>query len=224
MILQREENKMKKAAIILCVSLLVALASCDKTREIPDFQAPDEVVNYLKEGNDIYVSSEKNGGDVSASVRKDTAENGQKPYAVVVTCSDSRVPAEHIFYAGIGELFVIRTAGNVIGDYETGSVEYGAEHLHTKLVLVLGHTQCGAVEAALSGGAHGHIKDITDEINACVPAGTDARAAEILNVRNSMAEIMESHVMQELVRTGAVEVRGAIYHIETGRVEFLPKE
>lgn len=214
----------KLIAVLLTVAALFVLASCDAPRTPPAFQNADEVLDYLLEGNGLYVNADRNSGDVSLAVRGDTAKNGQHPYATVVTCSDSRVPAEHIFSAGIGELFVIRTAGNVIGDYEKGSVEYGAEHLHTKLVLVLGHTQCGAVDAALSGGAHGYIKDITDEINECVPAGTDARTAEILNVENSIREMMESHIMQELVSSGAVEVRGAIYSIETGKVELLPKQ
>ena len=112
------------------------------------------------------------------SKREDTSENGQHPYAVIVTCSDSRVPAEHIFNAGIVELFFIRTAGNVIGDYALGSVEYGAEYLGTKLIVVLGHTNCGAVDAALHGGAHGAIATITDEISACLPVDCDPRAAE----------------------------------------------
>ncbi len=211
---------MKKLLLVSLASLFL-LASCQKTEAPPSFDSPEAVADYLIKGNKAYMEGDSNSGDTSAAKRSDTAENGQSPYAVVVTCSDSRAPAEHIFNAGIGELFVIRTAGNVIGDYELGSVEYGAEHLHTKLVVVLGHTQCGAVDAALSGGAHGYIQTITDEINACVPTGTDPREAEVLNVKNSIARIMESEIMQELVETGAVEVRGAIYDISTGEVEFL---
>ena len=162
-----------------------------------------------------------NPGDISAAIRADTAENGQHPYAVIVTCSDSRVPAEHIFSAGIGELFVIRTAGNVIGTYELGSVEYGAEHLHAPIVVVLGHTGCGAVDAALNGGAHGNIAAITDEIAAHLPEGCDARAAEIANVENSIARIRESEIMAELEGSGAVVIVGAIYDIASGEVRFL---
>ncbi len=214
---------MKKVLLLLLALLLTALSSCSPAREIPDsFADAAAVMTFLQNGNDLYLDAKQNGGDISLSKRSDTAENGQAPYATVITCSDSRVPAEHIFSAGIGELFVIRTAGNVIDDYGLGSVEYGAEHLHTKLVLVLGHTGCGAVDAALKGGAHGHIADITEEISDCLPDGcTDAREAERLNVKNSISCIMESHIMQELAASGAVAVRGAIYDIETGKVEFM---
>jgi carbonic anhydrase len=108
----------------------------------------EEALERLKEGNRRYVGG-ADAGDVSASVREDKARNGQRPYAVVIACSDSRVIPETIFNAGIGDLFVIRVAGNVIDPHQLGSVEYAAAHLHCPLVLVLGHTGCGAVSAAL---------------------------------------------------------------------------
>lgn len=217
---------MKKYILILAVTLIaIVTTGCSETKEtktIPnDFADVQSVQTYLEQQNDIYVQKGENNGDISKGKREDTAENGQHPYAVIVTCSDSRVPAEHIFNAGIGELFVIRTAGNVIGDYELGSVEYGAEHLGTKLVVVLGHTNCGAVDAALNGGAHGYIETITDEIRACLPEGCDPRDAEILNVENSISNIMSSDIMKEMTETGACDVVGAIYNIESGKVEFL---
>lgn len=206
---------MKKWLSLLLVSLfLLGCASAE------NFVSPEAVMEHLIAENHKYLSGVKDG-DISTEVRADTAENGQFPYAVVITCSDSRVPAEHIFSAGVGELFVIRTAGNVIGDFELGSVEYGAEHLHAKLVVVLGHTQCGAVDAAINGGAHGYIAKITDEISACLPEGCDARAAEILNVENSIARIRESAIMRELEEAGEVKIVGAIYNIATGEVEFM---
>lgn len=197
---------------LLLILALAMMANCAL--------AEDEM-DKLKQGNAAYVSAGVNGGDISAAKRADTAENGQHPYAVVITCSDSRVPAEHIFGAGLGDIFVIRTAGNVIGEFELGSVEYGAEHLHCELVLVLGHTHCGAVDAAINGGAHGNIAKITDEISACLPEGCDAREAEILNVKNSISRIMESEIMQELLDKGETKVLGAIYDIESGEVNLL---
>lgn len=172
-------------------------------------------------GNNDYVSSGKNNGDISKEKRQDTTTNGQHPYATVITCSDSRVPAEHIFNAGIGEIFTIRTAGNVIGDYELGSVEYGAEHLGTQIVVVLGHTNCGAVGATLEGGEHGNIAKITDEIASCLPEDVTSTEAEVLNVENSIKRIMASEEMAHLVEEGKVKVVGAIYDIETGKVNFL---
>lgn len=200
-------------AIILAALMLAGSFACAETA--------DEALRRLISGNEAYLNASSNSGNISSAVRADTAENGQHPYAVIITCSDSRVPAEHIFSAGIGELFVIRTAGNVIGTFELGSVEYGAEHLHAPLVVVLGHTHCGAVDAALNGGAHGSIKAITDEIAACIPEGADARAAEIANVENSIARIRGSEIMTELEESGKVVVCGAIYDIANGEVRFL---
>jgi len=182
---------------------------------------PAQALHRLLQGNALYVSASANSGDVSVAQRVHTAENGQHPYAVIVTCSDSRVPPEHIFHAGIGELFVIRTAGNVIGPYELGSIEYGADHLNAALVLVLGHTQCGAVDAALHGGAHGHIRDITDEICSCLPEGCTAEQAQIHNVRHSIARIRQSSLMQRLEAEKKTAVLGAIYDIRTGVVTVL---
>ncbi len=204
---------MKRALAIIAAAMLLA-GFCHA-------ESAQNALERLLAGNTAYMDAASNPGDVSPAIRMDTAENGQHPYAVVVTCSDSRVPAEHIFSAGIGELFVIRTAGNVIGAFELGSVEYGAEHLHAPLIVVLGHTGCGAVDAALSGGAHGAIKTITDEIAECLPEGCDARAAEIANVENSIARIRESEIITELEESGAVEIRGAIYDIASGEVRFL---
>ena len=217
---------MKKWVSMLLVCLIaVGLSGCagaNKTKEFPgEFSDAQSALTYLEHQNEIYVQTGKNSGDLSKDKRMDTAENGQHPYAVIVTCSDSRVPPEHIFNAGLGELFVIRTAGNVIGDHALGSVEYGVEHLGAKLVVVLGHTHCGAVDAALNGGAHGAIATITDDISACLPAQCDPREAEKLNVENSISCIMDSEIVAELIREGEALVMGAIYDIESGSVAFF---
>lgn len=217
---------MKKGIFLLISALLVSvLVSCStaQPKEVPsDFADAQSVIEYLEAQNRLFVQTGKNNGDISKGKLKDTAENGQKPYAVIITCSDSRVPAEHVFNAGVGELFVIRTAGNVIGDHALGSVEYGVEHLGAKLVVVLGHTNCGAVDAALSGGAHGHIKTITDEIISCLPSTScSAQEAEILNVQNSISRIMASEIVREMAENGKTLVVGAIYDIESGEVVFL---
>ncbi len=210
---------MKKIAVLLLLTALMLL-SCGQT-SAPKPISADEVLSYMSEQNALYIKADDAVGNVSDARREDTAQNGQHPYAVVITCSDSRVPPEHIFRADIGDLFVIRTAGNVIGQYELGSVEYGAEHLGCKVVLVLGHTHCGAVDAALNGGAHGNIASITNEILSCLPEGCDAREAEVINVRNSIEAIMESPMMQELVAEHGVTVKGAIYDIDSGAVSYL---
>lgn len=181
----------------------------------------EEALKKLQQGNEKYINASSNPGDVSPSVRKDTSENGQHPYAIVITCADSRVIPEAIFSAGIGELFVIRDAGNVMDDFQIGSVEYAAGHLGTNLVVVLGHTQCGAVGAALSGGAEGFIKSITDEIKAAIGDEKDAYKASCLNVRNSIEKIEKGLQIPAGEKKDGLRVVGAIYHIEDGSVEFL---
>lgn len=149
-----------------------------------------------------------------------TKEHGQHPYAIVVTCSDSRVIPESIFSAGIGDLFVIRVAGNVIDDHQLGSIEYAASHLGSPLIVVLGHTCCGAVDAAIHHDPEGYIKFITDEIKLAIGDEKDDFKACCLNVRRSMALIEHSLDIAKMEEKG-MQVVGAVYHIEDGRVEFL---
>lgn len=180
-----------------------------------------EALAKLKSGNAAYLNASANPGDVSPAIRRDTCDNGQHPYAIVVTCSDSRVIPEAIFSAGIGEIFTIRAAGNVIDNFQLGSVEYAADHLGTKLIVVLGHTNCGAVGAAMGSGAEGFIKFITDEIKSVIGEETDGYKASCLNVNNSIKKIAEGlHIPPEGNEKGW-KVVGAIYHIDDGHVEFL---
>ena len=126
-----------------------------------DMGVAAKAASELNTGNKQYLSGEADM-DVSASLR-DQLTNGQKPHTVVITCSDSRVPPELIFNADLGELFTIRTAGNVVGDYEVGSVEYAVDHLGSQLVLVMGHSSCGAVGAAVEGHASGNVASIVNK-------------------------------------------------------------
>ncbi len=187
------------------------------------FSAPEEVLEFLLTRARAFAAYNTNVGDDSPAKKQYLATHGQHPYAVIVTCSDSRVPPEHIFHAGVGELFVIRTAGNVVGEYELGSIEYGAEHLHAKVVMVLGHTGCGAVEAALGGGAHGYIKKITDEIFGYLPKDCNSREAELANVKHSVQRILADEDIARMVEEKELVVVGAIYDIATGAVELLEK-
>ena len=180
----------------------------------------EEALAKLKEGNAKYLTAEKNEGNISPALRKETCENGQKPYAIVVTCSDSRVIPESIFSAGIGELFVIRVAGNVIDNHQLGSIEYAAEHLGSPLVVVMGHNHCGAVGAAIGGGAENFINYITDEIKKAIGEEKDDYKACCLNVKHSVQVIEESLKIQKDDEHG-LKVCGAVYHLEDGKVEFL---
>ncbi len=180
-----------------------------------------EIIDKLKEGNKKYIDAKTNDGDISADIRKDTTVNGQHPYAIVVTCSDSRVIPESIFSAGIGEIFVIRVAGNVIGEHELGSIEYAAGHLGTKVIMVLGHTHCGAVGATLQGGAEGYTKLLTDAIKKAIGDEKDESKACALNVNRGVEIINKALENHEEIKASEVDVLGAVYDIETGKVDFF---
>lgn len=179
-----------------------------------------DALDKLSKGNAKYLESKTNSGDISKEIRKETCLRGQNPYAIIITCSDSRVIPESIFSAGIGELFVIRVAGNVIDSHQLGSIEYAADHLGCKLVIVLGHTHCGAVDAAIHHNPDGHIKYITDEISLAIGEETDGYRASCLNVFHSVKRIEENLDIQKL-EAGGLVVMGAMYDIETGEVSFL---
>lgn len=172
----------------------------------------------LKEGNKAYLDSATGTGDISPERRLYTSKNGQKPYAVIVGCSDSRVIPECIFSAGIGDLFTVRVAGNVIDDHQLGSIQYAVEHLGCRLVVVLGHTQCGAVSAAV-GQNDGYVKSVTDEIRRAVGEETDSLKSSILNVKHSVQKIQKL-----LLGPDDLLVTGALYHTESGVVDFDPDE
>jgi len=181
----------------------------------------EQALQKLKQGNAAYLNSKKNDADISVSLRKHTSQNGQKPYAVIVSCSDSRVPPEHVFMAGIGELFVIRTAGHVISDFDLGSIEYGVKHLGAKIIVVLGHSGCGAVAAALVGQAEGYIQNILDEIKPVIRGVADAAEAEKLNVAHSYRQILKSAIVKELLDQNIISIKQAKYELETGEVIFF---
>lgn len=185
---------------------------------------PGEALRELKAGNHAYLQAVSNPSDISPSLRVETCERGQRPFATIITCADSRVVPEHLFMVGLGRIFVIRVAGNVIGDTQLGSVLYAMSHLDTKLVVVLGHTHCGAVAAAIEGGARGSAGAITDLIGEAIGAETDDYRACALNVRHSVRRLLDDSEMAALIDQGDFKVMGAVYHIDSGEVEFLDEE
>lgn len=182
---------------------------------------PQEAVSRLQTGNKRYIASMQCIGDTSQSQREKTLSEGQKPFAIIVTCSDSRVIPESIFSASIGDLFVVRIAGNVMDDHQLGSIEYAVEHLGCSLVVVLGHTHCGAVDAAMNHKPDGYIKFITDEIVKAIGGETDEYRACCLNVLHSKAVIESSLQIQKDESEYGLKVIGAMYRLEDGTVEFL---
>lgn len=181
---------------------------------------PEEAMALLVKGNERYVQALQGIGDVSPQARERTLTGGQHPYAIIISCADSRVIPEAIFSAGIGDLFVIRVAGNVIDNHQLGSIEYAAGHLGAGLVVVLGHNHCGAVDAAMNHNPEGYIKFITDEIVKAVGDERNEYRACCLNALNSKALIEQSLEIREDEKQG-LKVIAAMYHLETGAVDFL---
>ena len=187
---------------------------------VPTYKvSAEQALQKLKDGNTLYLSAKISSGDISPDRRAYTCENGQQPYAVIVTWSDARVIPESIFSADIGDLFVIRVAGNVIDNHQLGSVEYAAEHLGIRLIVVLGHDHCGAVDAAIHHDPEGYIKFITDEIRLAIGEEQDDYKACCLNVRHSVDLIEQSLEIQSEERHG-LRVIGALYRLADGQVEF----
>ncbi len=155
----------------------------------------------------------------SEELRHKTAKEGQHPYAIVICCSDSRVIPEQIFDADIGDLFVIRVAGNVLDNHQLGSIEYAASHLDCNQIIVLGHTKCGAVSAALSGHSDGFIRYITEDIQEAIGQEKDPDQACRLNVLHGMDRLRKEFAKHPEI--DQVEISGGIYDIVSGQVEWL---
>ena len=198
---------------------------------IPAYSA-DEALARLAAGNERFVRGEARFPTVQKEVLAALAR-GQRPYATILGCSDSRVPPELIFDAGFGELFVIRVAGNVISPEVMGTLQYAAVHLRTPLFVVLGHEGCGAVAAALAArqGAQepARIALLLDNILPGLrdlppepAAGAEMNAAVEANVRWSMRQLRETPEGKTRMAEGALKLVGAVYELESGRVRFLP--
>lgn len=189
---------------------------------------PDAALTRLLEGNRRFVAGQLQHPSQSAARRVEIAR-GQHPFAVILTCADSRLAPEIIFDQGLGDLFVVRNAGNLAGDHVLGSIEYAVEHLHTPLVVVLGHSQCGAVAATVGGGeAPGHIRSIVASLQPAVamakkkPGDTLENAVRI-NARLTAAAIGQSEpLLAHLAKAGKVRVLAARYDLTTGQVEIFP--
>jgi len=216
-------------ATVICVAFCLAGAVASEEEKTATITA-DDAWNILAEGNARFVS-----GDLSAknfSERRAELLSGQNPFVTVVTCSDSRVPPELIFDQGLGDIFVIRVAGNVMDPVVLGSVEYGVEHLHTPLLVILGHQSCGAVTAATQGGAEGNIESIMTEIEPSVEIAeeTNLTGTEMVefaideNIDLVIKNVLErSPITRELVEDGNLTIFGAKYSLETGEVAVLTR-
>lgn len=181
-------------------------------------QDVNEALQLLKEGNARFTKGELANKDSYAKDRE-ILKDGQKPFAAIVTCADSRVSPEIFFDQKLGDVFIVRNAGNVCDATALGSVEYAVEHLGTKLVVVCGHSKCGAVTAAVQGGdLPPNIKQITDQIQPAVARSNgDVDAAIHFNVEE-MVKLVEA---DEIIKHEKAKVVGAYYDVHTGEVSWL---
>ena len=181
----------------------------------------------LMDGNKRCVVCKQQNPRQDARRRKEVSK-GQKPFAVIVGCSDSRIPPNLIFDQGLGDLFVVRLAGNIIDNAALGSIEYAVEHLSTKLVVVLGHGKCGAVTAAAqSADEPGHVSTIVKAIQPAVKKARKMQGDLVENATRTNVSIMVNKIksskpiLAEMVKKGEIEIIGAYFNIETGAVELL---
>jgi carbonic anhydrase len=209
--------------ILLAVSLIVPVLASPESVSV----LPEVAQKMLIDGNSRFISEKYAPRDLGQT-RRSELEKGQHPFAVIISCSDSRVPPELIFDQGLGNLFVVRVAGNVLDSIELGSIEYAVEHLGAKLIVVLGHEKCGAVKATVDGGdLPPNIKAIADKIQPAVVAAKAANSKDIYetatdgNIENMVSVIKTDSIIQHI---GNVKVVGAKYHIDSGVVEYLQSE
>ncbi len=198
-----------------------------QTKESQSAMTPARALDALKEGNKRFRAGTSVQKNLLSKVKASAA--GQYPFAVVLSCMDSRVPAEAVFDQSIGDLFSIRVAGNVVNPDNLGSLEYAAKVIGVKLIIVLGHTSCGAVKGAIDNVKLGNLTELVAKIQPAVAAsgsGTSKDHAYVdkvgeQNVRLAMKEIREkSPVLKELLDSGAVRMVGGMYDLETGAVTF----
>ena len=197
----------------------------------------DKALQKLIDGNKRYIEATADGAELTVTTRRLGIAEGQNPFAVILGCSDSRVPAELVFNRGLGDLFVIRVAGNIVAPSQIGSVEFACQHFGTQLVVVLGHSHCGAINAtvdALMGDPDGLSPNLASIVDRVTPAVLPIvkrkqfkdkedliHQAMRANVEQSVNGLqMRSRILRRMVEKGQIRIIGAEYSIETGVVDF----
>lgn len=184
-----------------------------------------EVIKRLKDGNARFVEDHLDG-KLQNSSRRDALVSGQAPYAIVLSCADSRVVPELAFDAGLGELFTVRVAGNVANSSSIGSIEYAVAHCGTKVIVVMGHQSCGAVTAAVAGGDNGYnINHLLSHITPAISASEDGASITDIVKKNAEMTVEElknrSTIIKTAVDAGEVQIVAAYYNLDGGKVDFL---
>jgi len=211
--------------------MIVIDNSLTQTKETQSMISPEVALNLLKEGNERFINGDTINRDLSEQIQ-DTA-NGQYPYAVILSCIDSRVPAEMIFDQGIGDIFNVRIAGNFVNTDILGSLEFACKVAGSKLIVVLGHTSCGAVKGACDNVELGNLTEMLNQLMPAVNSVKDVNLnrtssnAEFVqkvadaNVRLTMENILaESPLLSEMIENKEIALVGAMYDVSSGRVNF----
>lgn len=225
---------MKRSNLLLAALVMVLVFTAPALASGPGAEvSPDAALTMLKDGNTRFVAGKPQHPHQNKERRVLTATKGQAPFAAILSCSDSRAPVELIFDQGVGDLFVVRVAGNVAGVDEIASLEYAGEHLHTPLLVVLGHSKCGAVTAVVENAhLHGNLASLASKIKPAVFKARMAHrdlsgdallaAAVKANVQQALADLLvRSIIIKDLVKAGKLKVLGAIYDLASGKVEWL---
>ena len=203
------------------------------TKEIQQNLTPDQAIDLLKKGNERFVSNLKVNRNLLKQVNE--TSDGQHPFAVVISCMDSRTSAELVFDQGLGDIFSIRIAGNVINEDIIASAEFGCKAIGAKVILVLGHTGCGAIKGAVKNVELGHLHFITHKIQRCIPGLkkdhphiNEEELCEKVTVENVLQGIVDlkhrSSILQEMDYKGEIKIIGGLYDISNGQVDFFENQ
>jgi carbonic anhydrase len=223
-------RRFRTSILVLLIVVFTAI-SCEWPLKKEQKQELDNSLSRLVKGNARFLSGRPAHPDETRQ-RIRNLKGGQKPFVVIVSCSDSRVPPELVFDQGFGDIFSVRTAGNIIGDYELGSIEYAVEHLGCSLVLVLGHENCGAVNAYIQqdGEKHqDHIQKLVDYIGAEIEqkqlpdsAKHNIEMAVMANIRYGVHLLKQSEpIIKEMHAQKKIQIAGAIYDLDSGKVTVI---
>ena len=182
----------------------------------------DAYMNLI-EGNVEFLANHDKDGEVSPALVEKLFHEGQAPFAAVVSCSDSRVVPEHVFMCRLGDLFTIRSVGGYVGDSEIASVVYACDQLNVKLVVVMGHTHCGLINAAIEGSDmdSAALTPIVKATAYALEGETDQYEAAVKAVRANIARLTANEEVATLIAESGVKIRGAVYMTENGQVKFL---
>lgn len=201
------------------------------TKEMQEQITPSQAVELLKEGNKRFVSNLKINRNLLQQVNE--THEGQHPFAVIISCMDSRTSAELVFDQGLGDIFSIRVAGNVVNEDILGSAEFACKVVGAKVVLVLGHTKCGAIQGAISDVQLGHLHFITRKIQRCIPPGqfgnvSKAAVSDLMhsvtrdNVIRGIQDIRTSStILADLEHEKKIQIVGGVYDVNSGKVDFM---